>query len=150
MKTEVPRVRSEAPSPLALSQKCFWFSAALCLFLTSSAFAWRIWEGRRASIEWGNLRITSEQAENFVAGARDRLLVARTRLDDATSSSDIDLAGEVLPDLDEVLKSLGVAKEALERQQVAFGLGIDTYQPVDDNEPIASPANGPTPASNPR
>lgn len=113
----------EVASRLHWTQDCFWFSAALCLFLTTGGFTWRVWQGKRASIEWGNLRVTSEQAETFVGGARDRLLRARTQLDDAVASNNFGLASNVVQEFDEVLKTLGVAKEALEKQQVAFGSG---------------------------
>jgi len=62
-----------------------------------------------------------------VAAARERLIMVRTRLDDASSSKDIGLLSAVLPDLDEILTSLGVAKDVLQKQQAAFGGGYDNY-----------------------
>lgn len=118
--------RREVVSRLHWTQDCFWFSAALCLLLTTSGFVWRVWHGQDASIEWGNLRITSERAGTVVAGARDRLLRARTQLDDAVASNDLARAPDVLGEIDEILTTLGVAKEALEKQQVVFG-SIDFY-----------------------
>lgn len=69
----------------------------------------------------------------------------RTTLNDATSTYNMKLLENVLPDLDEVLKSLGVAENALRKQQKVFwdsGSGIDVYEevvspsPATDSKPI--------------
>lgn len=118
------------PALLHWTQKFFWFSAAMSLLFATSGFAWRVWQGKAASIEWGHLRISSEQAEILVAGAKDRLIAIRTTLNDAASTHNMQLLEKALPDFDEVLKSLGVAENALRKQQKVFwdsGSGYGVY-----------------------
>jgi hypothetical protein len=139
-----PRAKKDKePALLHWTQKFFWFSAAISLLLATSGFAWRVWQGKAASIEWGHLRISSEQAETLVAGAKDRLIMIRTALNDATSTNNMQLLERVLPDLDEVLKSLGVAENALRKQQKVFW---DSTAAYDVYEELASP----TPATDPK
>lgn len=95
----------------------FWFSAGLSLLVTTSSFTLRVWQGKPASIEWGNLRINSQQAETLVAGAKDRLIAIRATLNDAIATETIDLIATELDNLDDVMKSLGVAETALKKQQ---------------------------------
>jgi hypothetical protein len=98
-------------------QKLFWFSAGLSLLLTTSSFTWRVWQGKPASIEWGNLRINSQQAETLVAGAKDRLIAIRATLNNTIEIQKVDLMATELDNLDEVMRSLGVAESALRKQQ---------------------------------
>lgn len=105
------------PPILHWSQKLFWFSAGLSLLVTTSSFTRRVWQGKPASIEWGNLRINSQQAETLVAGAKDRLIAIRATLNDAIATETIDLIASELENLDGVMKSLGVAESALKKQQ---------------------------------
>lgn len=117
MKRE-PSTSSKGRTPtLHWCQKLFWFAAGLSLLLTTSSFTWRVWQGKPASIEWGNLRINSQQAETLVAGAKDRLIAIRATLNDAIDAEKIDLIASELENLDEVMKSLGVAETALKKQQ---------------------------------
>jgi hypothetical protein len=110
--------KGSAPT-LHWCQKLFWFSAGLCLLLTATSFTWRVWQGKPASIEWGNLRINSQQAETLVAGAKDRLIAIRATLNDAIATETIDLIATELDNLDDVMKSLGVAESALKKQQLS-------------------------------
>jgi hypothetical protein len=140
------RLKNDKDSALLhWSQKFFWFSAAMSLFLATSGFAWRVWQGKAASIEWGNLRISSEQAETLVAGAKDRLIMIRTTLNDATSTSNLQLLEKALPDFDEVLKSLGVAENALKKQQKVFWNvgGYDVYEELASPTPASDPKSSP-------
>jgi hypothetical protein len=52
-----------------------------------------------------------------VAGAKDRLIAIRATLNDAIATETIDLIASELGNLDEVMKSLGVAEGALKKQQ---------------------------------
>jgi len=118
----------------------------MSLLLATSGFAWRVWQGKAASIEWGNLRISSEQAETLVAGAKDRLIMIRTALNDATSANNMQLLENALPELDEVLKSLGVAENALRKQQKVFwysGSGYDVYEEIASPTPSTDPKPSP-------
>jgi hypothetical protein len=122
----------------------------MSLLLATSGFAWRVWQGKAASIEWGHLRISSEQAEILVAGAKDRLIAIRTTLNDAASAYNMQLLEKALPDFDDVLKSLGVAEDALRKQQKVFwhsGGGYDVYEEI--ASPTPSTDHKPSPQRRP-
>jgi hypothetical protein len=105
-------------STLHLSQQIFWFTASVCLFLGTMIFSFHVVRGRAATFEILGIKFTAEKAESSLIEARDQLLVIRTTLTDASSRSDIKAVGDALPELDQVLKSLGVAGVALRRQRI--------------------------------
>ncbi len=125
-------------STLHWCQKMFWFSAGLSLLLTTSSFTSRVWQGKPASIEWGNLRINSQQAETLVVGAKDQLIAIRATLNNAIETQEIDLMATELDNLDEVMKSLGVAESVLKKQQVSSADWISPGRWVYD-APSSSP-----------
>jgi|ERR1700730_10643484 len=112
-------------STLHLSQKVFWFSASISLLVATFVFSWRVYQGQNASIEMLGMKVTSETAEKSVAATRDRLLTLRTRLSEATEADASNVVQEVVPELDELLRTLGVAEAALKKQQQSpvFGSG---------------------------
>ena len=81
------------------------------------------------------IKFTSEKAEQSIIAARDSLLTVRTRLTDASERADLDGISQSLPQLDEVLKSLGVAEVALKHQQASVrtiqGSNADIYSNFD-------------------
>lgn len=107
------------PSSLHLSQKAFWFSASICLLLGTIVFSWQVIRGRAAAVEVMGIKFTSEKAEQSIVAARDSLLTVRTRLTDASEREDMESISECLPQLDDILKSLGVAEAALKHQQLS-------------------------------
>ena len=110
-------IEPRTSSTLHLSQKCFWFAASISLLVGTSVFSWRVYTGHTASVELGGIKITSEEAEKTVSATRERLLTLRTRLEAANAEEAPAVIKDVLPDFDDVLKTLGVAESALKLQQ---------------------------------
>jgi hypothetical protein len=137
-------------SPLHVSQKFFWFSAAISLLVGTTIFSWQVFRGEKSSVELGSIKFTTEQAAHSVAATKDQLLAIRTRLDDAAQGQDLPAIQDVLPDIDGLLKTLGVAEAALKRQQASpllngAGLGIDTYWTAGEYGTYYYPTTTPTP-----
>jgi hypothetical protein len=78
---------------------------------------WAIIVGRPVAVSAGSIGVTIQKAEQSVGDARDRLLAIRTRLNVASEEANLDRVSDALPELDEILKSLGIAQAALHRQQ---------------------------------
>lgn len=128
---------------LHVSQKTFWFAASFCLVIGTTIFCWRLLQNTAASIKLFGVEITCDAAQKSVQTTKESLLTVRTRLNDAAEQDDIASIKELLPDLDAVLKTLGVAEAALKRQQQAlyFGdvgyndYGYDSYHPIPNLTP---------------
>jgi hypothetical protein len=138
---------------LHVSQKVFWFCVSGCLVLTTGILIWAIIVGRPVAVSAGNIGVTIQKAEQSVGDARDRLLAIRTRLNIASEEANLDGVNDALPELDEILKSLGVAQAALQRQQARLydGGGFDvygtdyTYGPTPPEQTVISNATSPIP-----
>lgn len=92
--------------------------------------------------------MTIQKAEQSVGDARDRLVAIRTRLNIASEQANLEGVSEALPELDEILKSLGIAQAALLRQQARLhdtGLGLDAY----GTDYSYGPSPTPTPQTSP-
>jgi hypothetical protein len=114
-------------SALHLSQKFFWFAASISLLVGTFVFSWRVYQGHNASVELLGIRFTSEEAERSVVATRDQLLAIRTRLSDAASGDPSAMLQQVMPELDGLLKTLGVAEAALKKQQTNPLFGTTDY-----------------------
>jgi hypothetical protein len=133
-----------SPSMLHVSQKCFWFAASISLLVGTLVFSWRVYRGQNASVELLGMKFTSEAAEKSVVATRDRLLAIRTRLSGVTDADASAAVQAAVPELDEILKTLGVAEAALKKQQASplFGdYGWNDYGSTDSYSysPIPSP-----------
>jgi hypothetical protein len=105
--------------PLDVSQRIFWVAAGLCLLVGTSVFSWQVLRGRPIAIEVAGIKFTTTRAQDSLAKAHDQLVAIRTTMDGAVAQNDIKVVREALDDLDEVLRSLGVARGALKQQQAA-------------------------------
>jgi hypothetical protein len=129
------------PHPLHVSQRIFWIAAGLCLLVGTSVFSWQVLRGRPIAIEVAGIKFTTTRAQDSLAKAHDQLVAIRTTMDGAVAQNDIEAVREALDDLDEVLRSLGVARVALKQQQASVfpysnydsyydsGAGYSNYYP---------------------
>jgi len=125
------------PHPLDISQRIFWIVAGLCLLAGTSVFSWQVLRGRPIAIEVAGIKFTTTRAQDSLAKAHDQLVAIRTTMDGAVAQNDIEAVREALDDLDEVLRSLGVARGALKQQQASVfpysnfdsGAGYGNYYP---------------------
>jgi|GEM_PF-6158877 len=128
-------------SPLHLSQKVFWFAASISLLAGTFIFSWRVYQGRNASVELGGIKFTAMEAEQSIAETKDQLLAIRTRLDDASEGDGCEATAAVLPDIDKLLHTLGVAESALKRQERYITFPYSNY----DSYEVVSPSPSPKP-----
>jgi hypothetical protein len=135
------------PHPLDVSQRIFWITAGLCLLAGTSVFSWQVLRGRPIAIEVAGIKFTTTRAQDSLAKAHDQLVAIRTTMDGAVAQNDIEAVREALDDLDEVLRSLGVARGALKRQQASvfpysnydsYGYGYDSTASYDNYYPDRS------------
>lgn len=128
-------------STLHMSQKVFWFAASISLLVGTFVFSWRVYQGHNASVEVGGIKFTAMEVEQSIAATKDQLLAIRTRIDDASDRNDPQILTEVLPDIDKLLQTLGVAESALKRQEQYYTFSSGGYDTIE----MASPTSHPSP-----